>query len=158
MQWQVLTSVGAGTWECVNNMWKNPNVIILCRVTGGQNAAEFAEHLLNNRTPFVTTQVSHVCPAWGLLGYMQPALMRTWFNMLLFQVNTHSATVRISEKASRPQEFLNKYEELKSKKYVLKLEFMHHQLRHDFIIAFFLMYVLLFGAVFFFCYSVPNFM
>nr|CAB3267375.1 gamma-tubulin complex component 2 [Phallusia mammillata] len=61
-------------------------LIYLLKASEGQNAAEISDLLLKNRTPFRTTQV-----------------------------NTHTATVRISENAAKPQEFINKYEELKAK-------------------------------------------
>uniref|UniRef100_F6S1D4 Gamma-tubulin complex component n=1 Tax=Ciona intestinalis TaxID=7719 RepID=F6S1D4_CIOIN len=66
--------------HCVNQLLR------LLRVDGGLNAADLTEHILKNRTPFITTQV-----------------------------NTHSSTVRISEHARKPQEFVHKFEELKSK-------------------------------------------
>uniref|UniRef100_H2ZE07 Gamma-tubulin complex component n=1 Tax=Ciona savignyi TaxID=51511 RepID=H2ZE07_CIOSA len=66
--------------HCVNQLLR------LLRVDGGPNASDLTEHILKNRTPFVTTQV-----------------------------NTHSSTVHISEHARKPQEFVHKFEELKSK-------------------------------------------
>ncbi|CAK8698045.1 gamma-tubulin complex component 2-like [Clavelina lepadiformis] len=50
------------------------------------SAADITDHLLQNKTPFKTTQV-----------------------------NTHSAVLHISERAAKPQEFIHKYEELKAK-------------------------------------------
>ena len=64
--------------HCVNQLMH------LLKVDSGQSAADCTEHLLKNRTPFITTQV-----------------------------NTHSASIHISENASKPQEFINKFEELK---------------------------------------------
>ena len=61
-------------------------LIRLLKVDGGRSAADCTDHLLRNRTPFVTTQV-----------------------------NTHAASLHISEHASKPQEFINKFEELKAK-------------------------------------------
>jgi len=57
----------------------------LLKVEDRQIAADCAEHLRQDRTPFVS-----------------------------FQVNTHSASLHISENASKPQEFVNKLEELKA--------------------------------------------
>nr|XP_039253451.1 gamma-tubulin complex component 2-like [Styela clava] len=67
----------------------------LLKVDKGK-AEEHTETLLKSRTPFVTTQV-----------------------------NTHSSAVKICEKASKPKEFLQKYEELKSKN-VRNLDSMIH--------------------------------
>ena len=66
--------------HCVDKLMR------LLKVDGGLSPADCTEHLLKNRTPFVTTQV-----------------------------NTHSASLHISENASKPQEFVNKFEELKAK-------------------------------------------
>ena len=66
--------------HCANQL------IHLLKIEGGQTAADCTDHLLQNRTPFITTQV-----------------------------NTHSASLHISENATKPQEFINKFEELKAK-------------------------------------------